>query len=167
MSMIGNYLALDEARLQAVIAGEEDILELEERAAQNEEQSGCMILDIDKTWQAIQYLLCKDIDEGEAPMGYVVPMMVDNALDCELDFGAFYLAPGQVREACGYLETLDDDTIKSLYDFKSMKEEGVYPIIEGEDEDEFYQYIYAHLMALKDFYIKSVNMGFAIIFYVM
>lgn len=159
MGMIGNYIAVDEAKLEAIIKCEEDILDIDPK--------DCAVLDIDKSWQAIQYLLFRDIDEGPPPMGYVVPMMTDNAIDCELDFGAFYLTSEQVEEAYDYLNGLDEETIKDMYDFQAMVADEVYPIATDDDEDEFYQYIYSYLMDIKEFYKEAADKGKAVIFYVM
>ncbi|RRD94195.1 DUF1877 family protein [Clostridiales bacterium COT073_COT-073] len=162
MGMIGNYLSIDAKKLESVLDGEVNILDLEEEADPEKE-----LFDIDKSWQAIQYLLCQDIDEGESPMGYVVPMMIENGIECEMDFGAFYLTSEQVQETRDYLCALSDDEIKQMYDFQSMVEDEIYPLVEGEDEDEFYEYMFYHLSELKEFYKRAAGQGHAVIFYIM
>lgn len=162
MGMIGHFLAIDVKKLEPVLEGELNILDLEEEAEPEKEP-----LDIDKSWQAIQYLLCGDIDEGELPMGYVVPMMAENAIECEMDFEAFYLTPKQVREAGDYLQVLSREEIKQMYDFQSMVEDEIYPLTEEDDEDEFYEYIVYHLTELKQFYKRAAQQGHAVIFYIM
>lgn len=159
MGMIGNYIAVDEAKLEAIIKCEEDILDIDPK--------DYAVLDIDKSWQAIQYLLCQDIDEGPPPMGYVVPMMVENAIDCDLDFGAFYLTSEQVEEGYDYLNTLDEETVKEMYDFQAMVADEVYPIATDDDEEEFYRYIYSYLMDIKAFYKEATDKGNAVIFYII
>lgn len=47
-------------------------------------------------------------------MGYVIPIRLENAIDCDLDFGALYLTAEQVKAAC-YLHTISNRTIKQMY----------------------------------------------------
>lgn len=168
MSMIGNFMSVDSEKLAAIMNGKEDIIDLEENA-ENGAQEGYSIFDVDKAWAAIQYILCKDTNEGELPMGYVIPMGLENAIDCDLDFGAFYLTAGQVQEVCDYLHTLSNRMIKQMYDvyFQSMVEDEVYPIVQDEDENEFYEYIHSHLLALREFYKEAAQKERAVIFYIM
>lgn len=167
MSMIGNFMSVDSEIFAAIINGEEDIFDLEDNA-ENGAQEGYSIFDVDKAWAVIQYILCKDTDEGELPMGYVIPMRLENAIDCDLDFGAFYLTAEQVKEACDYLHTLSNSTIKQMYDvhFQSMVEDEIYPIVQDEDENEFYEYIHSHLLELREFYKEAAQKNRAVIFYI-
>ncbi len=159
MGMIGTYIAVDDKLLQDIINEEVDILDLDE--------DNSLMIDIDKSWQAIHYLLCEDIDEGDLPMGYVVPLLEDNLMDCDLDYGAYYLNNDQVGVALDYLNTLDDETLKELYDFNAMVIAEIYPIVDDEDQDEFYDYIYDYLQNIKMFYQEVVARKMGIIFYVM
>ena len=93
--------------------------------------------------------------------------MEENVIDCELDFGAFYITAQQVKEAYDYLQTLNDDSIKGMYHFKSMVEAELYPITQGEDESEFYEYIHLYLLELIEFYKEATQKGHAVIFYIV
>lgn len=158
MGMIGKFMAVDHQDLEAILSGEESILSLENELA----------VDIDKAWQAISYLLCGSLfDTDDAPMCYVVPMMGENVIESEMDFGAFYLTIEQAREANDYLLTLDEVAIKANYDFEAMVQDEVYPISEEEDKDEFFQYIYHHFLNLKSFYKLAAQESKAVIFYIM
>lgn len=158
MGMIGKFMAVDHQDLEEILSGEESILSLE-----NE-----LVVDIDKAWQAIGYLLCGSLfDTDDAPMCYVVPMMGENVIESEMDFGAFYLTIEQVQEAHDYLLTLDEVAIKASYDFEAMVQDEVYPISEEEDKDEFFQYIYHHFLNLKSFYKLAAQESKAVIFYIM
>lgn len=160
MSMIGNYLSLPDKELRAILSGGESILDFEERSPEN-------TLDIDKSWQAILYLLCDDIADGEPPMGYVVPMMEENAIESEQDFMAFYLTAAQVQEANDYLEALTEEEILEKYDFEAMKEDEVYPIWDDDEADAFFEYIHPYLLDLREFYKNAADKNHAVIFYVM
>ena len=157
--MIGNYIAVENSVLQQIIDGNKAILEIET----NQEQT----LDIDKSWQALHYLLCKNIDNGEPPIGYVVPLLDDNVIESEQDFGAFYITPEQVKAASNFLNVLNEDTIKKMYDFKMMQKEELYPLVEDDDENEFYEYIFLYLMELKQYFMQTAKQGYAIVFYIL
>lgn len=48
-------------------------------------------------------------------MGYVIPIRLEKAIDCDLDIGALYLTAEQVTAACDYLHTISNSTIKQMY----------------------------------------------------
>lgn len=159
MGMIGNYMAIDDLLLNQIIECEKEILDID--------LNQCPTLNIDKTWQAIHYLLCKTVHDGKPPAGYVVPMIVDNSIDCELDFGAFYITSRQVKEASDFLNSLNDDDLKKMYDFKSMLKDEVYPLVENDEETEFYEYIYFYLAELRKYFKQTAEKKYAVIFYVI
>ena len=155
MGMLGSYTAIENSMLNQILNGEESDTGFEK----------CQYLDIDKSWQLIHFLLCKNTENGKPPMGYVVPMSDEN----ELDFGysdarIFYLTKQQVKEASDYLNSLSDDTLKNMYDFKEMQENGVYPIDKNEPDTGLYEYIYFYLTAVRKFFLQTAEKEYAIIF---
>ena len=52
------------------------------------------------------------------------------------------------------------------YNFSEMLEDEVYPIVEDEDEKEFFDYIYSYLLEIKEFYKKTIEKELAILFYI-
>lgn len=160
MGIIGTYIAIENFLLSQIINGEKSILEID--------PTQCHSLEVDKSYRAIQYLLCKDIENGKPPMGYVVPIRDENELDCELDFGAFYITAQQVKEATDFLNSLDDNVLKSMYDFKSLQEKAVYPLHGNEKEEDaepFYEYIYSYLIKVREYFNQTAEKGYAIILY--
>lgn len=160
MGMVGTYIAVENLLLSQIINGDKDILEID--------PAQCQTLNVDKSWQAIQYLLCNDVDGGEPPMGYVVPIRDENELDCEFDFDAFYITAKQVKESSDYLNSLDDNTLMNMYDFELMEENKIYPFHGKENEAGiFYEYIYSYFSKIKNFFELTAEKGYAIIFYIM
>lgn len=160
MGMTGTYIAIENFLLSQMINGEKSIFEMD--------PTQCPSLDVDKSWRAIHYLLCKDLENGKPPMGYVVPIRDENELDCELEFGAFYITAQQVKEAANFLNSLDDPVLKNRYDFKAMQENAVYPLQGNENEMDsgpFYEYIYSYLIKLREYFNQTAEKGFAIILY--
>jgi len=158
MGMIGSYYALDNDQIHALAEGTLDLEQL------NPEPTAT--LDIDKTWQIINYLLCGKIIGGEPPMAYIVPMLGENLLDFG-DFGAFYLYHEQVVEGYNAISTFTREDVRARYDFEDLQKEGVYPITEEEDKEELFEYLYTHLQAIQSFYQKAAADGHGIVFYVL
>ncbi|MFR4439729.1 MAG: YfbM family protein [Hungatella sp.] len=160
MGMTGTYLAIENLLLSQIINGEKSILEID--------PTQCHPLDVDKSWRAIHYFLCKDSISVQPPIGYVVPIKDDNELDCELEFGAFYITAQQVKEATNFLNSLDDDILENMYDFKSMQENAIYPLHGNENETDavfLYEYIYSYLTKLREYFNQTAEKGYAIILY--
>jgi len=159
MGMSGYYIAVDDALLQDVIDGAQSVLGID--------PSGEKTLDIDKSWQGIHQLLCGEPFEGDPPMGYVVPLQYDNRIESESDFGAFYITPSEVKEAADFLSTLDDDALRDMYGFDSMRGDGTYPITAEDDAEEFYSYLHSYLLELISYFKKNAEEGKAVIFYIL
>lgn len=160
MGMIGIYIAIENFLFSQIINGEKSILEID--------PTQCQSLNVDKSWRAIHYLLCKDIENGRPPMGYVVPIRDSNELDCELEFGAFYITVQQVKEATNFLNSLSDNVLENMYDFKSMQENAVYSLHGNENEMDagfFNEYIYSYLVKLREYFNQTAVKGYAIILY--
>lgn len=159
MGMYGTYVAISNQELSAI----------KEEATNLYDVDSDFRIDIDKAWEALHYTLCNDIADGEPPMGNVVPMNMDNALDLEdMEFGAFALSQEEVKEAYKYMQTLDKDKLKIMYKFDEMVEEEVYPLsgAEEDDGDEFFDYLYEYFEDIKAFYKKVVEKSMCIVFYV-
>lgn len=158
MGMIGTYLALDERKLKAIVEGKGDLFDLDPET--------CDTANVDKAWHAIWYLLCGSPLKGESQC-HAVPMLEDQTVDCETDYGAFYLDQAQVKETSDYLNSLELQTIRDRYDFDAMVRDNVYPVMADEDPEEFYEYIISNLLELKKFYQEAAARDKAIIFFIM
>lgn len=162
VGMRGNYVAFENSLLNQIINGDKDIFDID--------TTQCPCLDIGESWQAIQYLLCKDNDKEKSHNSYIVPIREENELNCGFDFGVFYITAKQVKETSDYLNRLDDSTLMNMYDFNLMKEKRICPLFGNENDNEadvFYEYIYSHLADLRKFFERMAEKGYAIIFYVM
>ena len=158
MGMLGNYIAVDEEELKRIRSGKEDVFDI------NPEDYPA--LDIDKSWQAVHYLLCGSIDDGEPPMGYVVPIRDENFIESGMEFGAFFADAEQVHEAAEYLDSLGEDELKGMFDFGAMLRDEVYPIMDEDDEDGFFEYLCGYIWKIKKFYKETAERRGAVIFYV-
>ncbi|MFS0723066.1 YfbM family protein [Paenibacillus sp. 1P07SE] len=122
-------------------------------------------LDIDKSWQAIHFVLCGDIADGEPPLGYVVPMLDAQAIEFG-EFGAFYLLPGQVAEAAQALKGFTREDFRARYDIDQLASNQVYPVFTDEDSEEFFDYLATNLEAVSELYKQAAELGQGIVFFV-
>jgi hypothetical protein len=153
MGMIGRYIAVSPDALQAIKSQELSIHDIE---------AG---LDIDKSWQALHYVLCGELADGEPPLGYVVPM-AGNYIGHLSDVEAFVLNPEQIEEALAAVEQITAAELKEQYDFGELVKEGIYPVTEEDDPEEFFDYIYSNFVSIREFYARIAAEGQSIVFYI-
>lgn len=161
MAMRGYYFAMDDNLVQQIAAGDIAL-----KSLKIDDYPG---LDIDRSWEAIHYLLCGDISDGELPLGYVVPLTSDKGIDFG-SFGAFSLRAEQVAEALQAMSELDEVQLRLRYDFPTMVKDEVYPLepdtVSDEDEDEFFAYMLQNFNEIRRFYSQTVAEGKGLIFYI-
>ncbi|MCQ6562540.1 YfbM family protein [Paenibacillus mendelii] len=161
MGMRGYYFTMDDSLVQQIAAGDIAL-----KSLKIDDYPG---LDIDRSWEAIHYLICGDISDGESPLGYVVPLTSDKGIDFG-SFGAFSLRAEQVAEALQAMSELDEAQLRLRYDFPAMVKDEVYPLepdtVSDEDEDEFFAYMLQHFNEIRRFYSQTVAEGKGLIFYI-
>lgn len=99
-------------------------------------------------------------------MGYVVPIRDESFIESGMEFGAFFADAEQVREAAEYLDSLDEDKLKGMFDFGAMLADEVYPIMDESDEDGFFEYLRDYVRKIKEFYKETAERHCAVVFYV-
>jgi len=161
MAMRGYYFAIEDTQVQQINEGE---LVLENLKIDDYPGLG-----IDRTWEAIHFLLCGDIADGEPPLGYVVPLTSDKGIEFG-SFGASSLRANQVVEAFQAMSELDEEQLRLRYDFQTMLKEEVYPLEPGfvtdEDADAFFAYILQYFNEIRNFYSQTTAAGKGLIFYI-
>lgn len=124
---------------------------------------GAVDCDIDKSWELIHYLLTGDIADGEPPLGYVIPLC-DEIEHVEGATMAAILTPLQVKEAADGLAAIDSAAFADRFDFDAMMADEIYPLREGEDEKELYDYLWQNFSDLKAFYQSASASGNYVVF---
>ncbi|WP_208914080.1 YfbM family protein [Paenibacillus uliginis] len=162
MGMRGYYVAMDDNLVQQIEAG--DI------ALKNLKIGDYPGLNIDRTWEAIHYLLCGDISDGELPLGNVVPLKSDKGIDFG-SFGAFTLRAEQVTGALQAMSELDEAQLRLRYDFSALVREEVYPLepdtVSDEDTDAFFSYMLQYFNEIRRFHSQTVAESKGLIFYIV
>ncbi|WP_340022115.1 YfbM family protein [Paenibacillus sp. FSL K6-1096] len=160
MAIRGHYFAAEDELVEQIAAGSIKLESLDVNAYPG--------LDIDRSWEAIHYLLCGDISDGPAPLGYVVPLHSDQGLEFG-SYGAFALRAEQVAEALAAISGLDEAELRQRYDFQTMAEEEVYPLdpdsVSDDDADEFFAYLLQFFTDIRQFYSTAAASGKGVIFY--
>ena len=161
MSMIGNYLRIRPEELSRLRANPSTIMTLlypEDNSPHPEGRH----LDIDKSWQAIQFLLTGDPWQGEPPLSNAVMGGMELG-DDDVGYGpARYLEPEQVRELAGALEGISGDELWSRFDASAFVKAEIYP--EGLTEDDK-EYILSYYRGLVQFVRLAANGGDALLLY--
>jgi hypothetical protein len=158
MSMIGNLLRVSNAELQTYLA---DSSQLETRIYRDSGTDPALV-DIDKTWDGIVFLLTGNaLSEGahQHPLARVLfsGQLVDE--DQDLGYGpAHFLRPEEVAELQPQLAALTVAELKQRFDPAKMTELGIYPNIWDEGEDAF-EYVLGGFMTVQEHYAEAAQRG--------
>ncbi|MGQ8873206.1 DUF1877 family protein [Paenibacillus sp. TSA_86.1] len=154
MGMSGRYVVVNDELVQSIQSGEVSVHD-------------CQVdLDIDKMWQMLQFTLNGSLADGEPPLGYVVPLASQQYLGNYSDMDLFLINNKQVLEAYMALEQLTPDDVEARFNLEHMLAEGVYPVMEGWDEQETLQEIKQTIDQIQGLFQVTVENGNGIIFYV-
>lgn len=163
MGMCGTFVAVEDEVLQRILNEGEEVEDLLEVL----DLERCFEIDIDKSWDAMNYLFCRGNYNQNPPMGDVVPMREKNYLNLDVDCDAFSLTNQEVKEVNQYLQGLSEADIRQMFDFWGMVKEEVYIVSQEDEEEEIFAYVYFYLKELKAFYQKAAVEGKAVVFYIM
>lgn len=151
MGMVGYYFKLEQSELDKVLSGEISLSSIAP------DFSGNGYFDIDKSWMALSFTM---MNTGEERAKYVVPMsddsLIPSAMEEGYEFGAFYITASQVKETSAYLGEMSDEEFLQVYDFDQMASNNIYPIMSGDEEEAFLEYIQQYFSEIKD-YFKTVS----------
>ena len=164
--MTGNLIRVSNEKL---LNFKENSSELENLVYSEEIYQVPWYLDLDKTWEAIHFLLSgKSIAEAEmdkAPKHHLDNVIFNSQLiDEEQDLGygpASYNGPSQVQEISKKLNEIDLIELGKNYQGKLLNNAGVYPEIWEEEESK--DYLFDNLRSLIVFYNEAADNQEAVI----
>ncbi|MEO6233457.1 MAG: YfbM family protein [Ferruginibacter sp.] len=166
MSMIGKFVRVTENELQNYISDSLLFENLLDDEAFDEGQNVC---DIDKTWDAISYLLTgygpSDLNNAKPPISWTI--FGSSVLDENQDLGygpGNYLTVEQVALVNAELSKISLKDLMVNYNADKMNDLGLYPNSWGKPEDEM-DYIGNHFESLKIFYLTAAANEQAVICY--
>jgi hypothetical protein len=167
MSMIANLLRVSSEELEAYL-NDSSLLENRIYDDEGEDQN---LIDIDKAWDGILFLLTgESIATLEAREGNTASLarifFSEQFIDEDQDLGygpGQYLTPEQVKELNTQISAISIEDLKKNYDPKRMIELEVYPSI-WENEDEV-NYLIEYFEVIQDVYSEAVKKNEGIIMF--
>lgn len=163
MSMIGFLLRATPAELEEYM---NDSTLLETKMA-DEELDEDKLVDIDKAWDGIIYLLT---GEGYATSQHPLRNVIFSAqlVHDEQDLGygpAHYNTPEQVAELSALLDKLDAAELRTRYNPADMEEKDIYPSV-WEDDEDIVTYLLNNFESVRALYAEAAQNGEAVIVFV-
>ncbi|WP_167571817.1 YfbM family protein [Aquimarina algiphila] len=163
--MIGNIVRVSQNELNTFLENSELF---ENKIYSEENYDAEWNLDLDKSWEGIQYLLTgKGMAELEEPNILTRAFFSFQILDEEQDLGygpAQYLTSEQVTETNSELQKLDIDKLKNKVSGTDMIEKGIYPEIWTESEA--MEFLFDTFKDFLDFYKKASENNEAILSFI-
>ncbi len=162
MSMIGNLIALEPAKLEELIAQPEQLepfLYPDDGDSEPEHH-----LDLDKSWHAIHFTLNGKAWEGEGALGNVI--IGGQEIGENIGYGpARYLTPREVLEAAQALQSIPPDQFKERFNPNGLTAAEIYPEIWAEEPEESLDYVLSFYEDLRNFYLGAADRGQAVLIY--
>ncbi|WP_240755232.1 YfbM family protein [Pedobacter sp. SYP-B3415] len=162
MSMIGNLLRVTNAELNAYL---EDSSLLENRIYHETDDSN--LVDIDKTWEGIVFLLTgQRLTDADNPLLAVLfsGQLIDN--DQDLGYGpAHYVTPEQVVQLNNEISKITKADLRQRFDPAKMIESGVYPNI-WDESDETFEYLAGYFRVVQKIYSEAARKNEAIVTFI-
>lgn len=154
MSMIGNFFKADDEMVHKMRQGTTEEIIYNDAYDEN-------MIDIDKTWHAIHFILSGDAYESDED-NVLSKLILGGTPINEEDLGygpALLLDKNLVKQIAEALHAWDETLFREKFDFNNMIANEIYPIIDGEDENDFYDYVWGYFNNLKTFIIESAEEG--------
>ncbi|GAB2982065.1 YfbM family protein [Mucilaginibacter puniceus] len=163
MSMIGNLLRVNQTELNEYL---NDSSLLEGRIY-NEEADDPSLVDIDKAWEGVIFLLTGQcLADADHPLLAVLfsGQVIDN--DQDLGYGpAHYLTPEQVVELNNQISQITVTDLKQRFEPVRMIELGIYPEI-WDDSPETFEYLNEYFSIVQQVYKEASHKNQAIISFI-
>jgi hypothetical protein len=155
MGMIGNVHRVTEQELKALLAKPETIEDFFE-----ENHHPGKVLDLDKAWHGLQFLLTETAWDGTEPLNFLVGG--GEEVDADTGYGpARAFSNAEVQSLARALVPLTRDVLAKRYDPKAMTAAEIYPAIwdRPEEEAENLEYLLSSFDELKAFVAASAEAG--------
>ncbi len=165
MSMIGNFFRTDDKTVRDLQTGKlllGDLLYNEECEVDDD----CFI-DIDKSWHAIHFILSGEVWEAsEDPLSKVI--LNGNELnDEDMGYGpAMLVGHDDIHNINNALKSVSEEWFRKRFSISNMLKNEIYPVVDDEDEDDFFQYVYEYFKLVKEFYEEAEKENQCVLFFI-
>jgi hypothetical protein len=165
MGMTGIFFRTDTQTLDAIRKGEVSLIDL--LYSQNSKIDKASILDIDKTWHAIHFTLSGKVwDTTDDPLSKII---LNGTLVNDEDMGygpAMFIAYEDLHNINQALKSISRDWFRNRFSVPDMLANKIYPVGDDENEEEFFNYVYAYLEEIISFFTQAENNKQSILFFV-
>jgi len=159
MSMIGYFLAVKPERGEELAHDPAAVGTFVHEAIEDQDELGQDFLDLDKSWQAIHFLLTGDVEGGDAPLAWAV--LAPTTIGEDLGYGpARLLSPDEVTEVSKALAPITADKMKRRFNKETLNERNVYPNAWRADDAD---YIAENFTQLKKLYESAARRRMSIV----
>lgn len=160
MGMIGQMRAVTELTLLQLQRGK---LNIEDLLFSEEEDEG--VLDLDKAWHGIHYLLNQSAWEGEEPLFNAV--LGGSPIGDDLGYGqARSLTPAQVKQVAAALPVINEGNLANYYHPEEMNELPLYPDIDWQAAEEG-DYLLSYYKEMYAYYQQAAEKGEGMLLYIV
>jgi len=181
MSMIGNYFRTDENTVRKIKNGE---LSLSELVYENDDLDESLLIDIDKSWHAIDFTLLGNVREKkskfasllrgskndkEQPENILSKVVLNGNLVNDEDMGygpAMLVSSKDVHLVNEAIKNIGREQFRKMFSMSRMVKEKIYPVMKDENEDEFFEYVFPYFEAVKEFYEKADKEKQCVLFFI-
>lgn len=157
MSMTGNFKQIPEEVLKKAVTKKMDIAKIIF-------SEGAAVLDIDKSWHGIHYLLNETAWEGDGILSEVV--IGGKELREEYGYGPVrYLLKGEVKLIAEALSEVKEEDLIGRFKPEKMKELDIYPTVWEGKED--LDYLLNNYREMVKYYCEAAEKGNAMLLYLI
>lgn len=164
--MIGNLLRVSKEELEAYL---ENSSLLEERVYPEDYTEDPYLLDLDKSWESIYFLLTgctsSDFEKAVPPLSLI--LFNGKIIDEDQDMGygsATYSSVEEVKEIAASLPEIIRENIRSKFESLKSTDSELYPF--NPDSEDMFDYIFDYYVKLKEFYNVAAKDDQAVISFI-
>lgn len=160
MSMIGNLLAVPQGELDELFADPEAVSSVLYEKCSEE------VVDLDKAWHAIHFMLTGQQYGGTPPLSNAV-FGVEPIGEEDVGYGpALGTSADVAKQIATALSAISDQEFAARFDPEALNSAGIYPQIWDEGAEVLNDYIMPNFLALRGFYQKAAENGLAVITFI-
>lgn len=166
MSMIGNLLRVSQSELEEYLMNSKA---LEERVYPEEYSEDPNLLDLDKAWESIYFLLTgctsSDFEKAKPPLSLI--LFNGTLIDENQDMGygpATYASPTEVKEIATSLPDIVRENLRPKFESLKSQESELYPF--NPESEDMFDYIFEYYSKMKEFYQLAAKNDQAVISFI-
>lgn len=163
MGMIGCYIRTSEENIFKLQQEEENLQEFIFGDV-NENNS----INIDKAWHAIHFTLTGCPFGGDNDNIFSKLVLSGNIfMEIDEELPTMLITANDVKKLSEAMDNLQEQKFRERFNISEMLENSIYPVMNDENEEEFFDYVWSNLIELKKFMKEAANEGQVMIFCIM